>query len=60
MVAWLELGNEPMVIETPPNVLGFIDDHWFKYVTDFGKPDGPWAGRQIPDSAAGLRGRCPG
>lgn len=36
MVAWLELGDEPMVIETPPNVLGFIDDHWFKYVTDFG------------------------
>jgi len=36
MITWLELGDEPMVIETPPNVLGFIDDHWFKYVTDFG------------------------
>ena len=36
MAAWLELEDEPMVIETPPNVLGFIDDHWFKYVTDFG------------------------
>jgi hypothetical protein len=33
---WLELGDEPMVIETPPNVLGFIDDAWFKYVVDFG------------------------
>jgi len=36
MAAWLELQDEPMVIETPPNVLGIIDDHWFKYVTDFG------------------------
>jgi len=36
MGSWMELGEEPMVIETPPNVLGFIDDHWFKYVTDFG------------------------
>ena len=36
MGTWLELQYEPMVIETPPNVLGFIDDHWFKYVTDFG------------------------
>ena len=34
--AWLQLGDEPMVIETPPNVLGFINDGWFKYVTDFG------------------------
>lgn len=34
--AWLELGDEPMVIETPPNVLGFLNDAWFKYVTDFG------------------------
>ncbi len=36
MAAWLELQDEPMVIETPPNVLGIIDDHWFKYVIDFG------------------------
>jgi hypothetical protein len=36
-VAWLQLGDEPMVIETPPDVLGIIDDHWFKYVTDFGR-----------------------
>jgi hypothetical protein len=25
------------VIETPPNVLGVIDDHWFQYVTDFSR-----------------------
>ncbi|WP_424929343.1 DUF1254 domain-containing protein [Amaricoccus tamworthensis] len=33
---WLQLGDEPMVMETPPNVLGLINDAWFKYVTDFG------------------------
>ncbi len=36
MFSWLELGDEPMVIETPPNVLGFINDHWFRYPC---KPD---------------------
>ena len=36
MASWLELGNEPMVIEMPPNVLGFINDAWFQYVTDMG------------------------
>jgi len=35
-VAWVELGDEPMVLETPPNVLGLIDDAWFQYVADFG------------------------
>ncbi|MGB0717276.1 MAG: DUF1254 domain-containing protein [Phycisphaerae bacterium] len=34
---WMELGDEPMVLETPPDVLGIIDDHWFKYVADFGR-----------------------
>jgi len=33
---WVELGDEPMVIETPPKVLGIIDDAWFHYVADFG------------------------
>jgi len=37
MATWLELSDEPMVIETPPDVLGIIDDHWFKYVADFGR-----------------------
>lgn len=44
MAAWLELGDEPMVIETPPNVLGFINDAWFKYVVDFGNA-GPDKGK---------------
>ncbi|MHA3977453.1 DUF1254 domain-containing protein [Halovulum sp. GXIMD14794] len=33
---WLQLGDEPMVMETPPNVLGFLNDAWFRYVVDFG------------------------
>ena len=37
MASWLEVGDEPMVVETPPDVLGFINDHWFKYVIDFGR-----------------------
>jgi len=47
MVSWLELGDEPMVIETPPDVLGLIDDHWFKYVADFGRlgPDKAQGGK---------------
>jgi hypothetical protein len=34
---WLDTKAGPLVIETPPNVLGVIDDHWFQYVTDFGR-----------------------
>ena len=44
MTSWLELKDEPMVIETPPNVLGIIDDHWFHYVADFGNA-GPDKGK---------------
>jgi hypothetical protein len=34
--AWLNLKDGPMVMETPPNVLGVVDDFWFRYVIDFG------------------------
>lgn len=37
MGTWLKLDDEPMVLETPPDVLGIIDDHWFNYVADFGR-----------------------
>ncbi len=37
MTTWLQLSDEPYVMETPPDVLGIVDDHWFKYVTDFGR-----------------------
>jgi hypothetical protein len=47
MATWLEISDEPMVIETPPDVLGLIDDHWFKWVGDFGRlgPDRSQGGK---------------
>jgi hypothetical protein len=33
---WLDTTNGPIVMETPPNVLGVVDDHWFRWVGDFG------------------------
>jgi hypothetical protein len=35
-MTWLDLKNGPVVIESPPNTLGLIDDFWFHYVTDLG------------------------
>jgi Protein of unknown function (DUF1254) len=34
----LDLSKGPMVLEVPPKALGAIDDHWFRWVTDFGAP----------------------
>ncbi len=34
--AWLDLKNGPIVVESPPSVLGFVDDFWFHYVADVG------------------------
>ena len=33
---WLNLKDGPLVIDSPPNVLAFLDDSWFQYVTDIG------------------------
>ncbi|MDN5940242.1 MAG: DUF1254 domain-containing protein [Nitrospira sp.] len=41
---WLDLKDGPLVLETPPNVLGIIDDHWFHYVGDVGNA-GPDRGK---------------
>ncbi len=41
---WLNLKDGPMVIETPPNVRGVIDDFWFRNVIDFGNA-GPDKGK---------------
>ena len=35
-IAWLDLKNGPIVVESPPNTLGLADDFWFRYVTDLG------------------------
>ncbi|MEE9238656.1 MAG: DUF1254 domain-containing protein [Thermodesulfobacteriota bacterium] len=33
---WLDLKDGPVVVESPPNVLGIVDDFWFNYVADLG------------------------
>ena len=35
-VAWLNLKDGPVVVESPANTLGLVDDFWFHYVTDLG------------------------
>ena len=43
--AYTDLKNDgPTVIETPPNVLGMVDDGWMRYVTDIGNA-GPDKGK---------------
>src|SRR5579862_4970110 len=46
---WLDLKDGPLVIETPPNVLAFIDDFWFQYVVDIGNagPDNGKGGKYL-------------
>ena len=43
-VAWLNLKDGPVVVESPPNTLGLVDDFWFHYVTDLGNA-GPDKGK---------------
>jgi hypothetical protein len=35
-VLWLDTSNGPVVLEVPPDVLGPMDDAWFRWVTDVG------------------------
>jgi hypothetical protein len=44
-IAFVDLANGPMVVETPPMALGTFDDMWFKWICDFGMPG--------PDRGAG-------
>ena len=47
----------PTVVEIPPGCgPGTVNDAWFRFVTDMGRP-GPESltGRQVPDPASGLR-----
>lgn len=41
---WLDTTDGPLVIESPPNILGIVDDHWFQYVGDIGNA-GPDKGK---------------
>jgi hypothetical protein len=40
----LDLTDGPVVVESPPNVLGIVNDAWFRYVADLGNA-GPDRGR---------------
>ncbi len=42
-LGFVDLSDGPMVVETPPDALGTIDDMWFRWVIDFGRP-GPDCG----------------
>ena len=42
--SWLDLKDGPMVVESPPNTLGIVNDFWFRYVADLGNA-GPDRGR---------------
>jgi hypothetical protein len=33
---WLDLSEGPMVVESPPNTLGMVNDFFFRYVADMG------------------------
>jgi hypothetical protein len=46
---WMDLKNGPVVVETPPNILGVVDDFWFRYVTDMGNagPDKGHGGKYL-------------
>ena len=46
---WIDLKNGPVVIESPPNTLGFVDDFWYRYVTDLGNagPDKGQGGKYL-------------
>ncbi len=41
---FLDLSQGPLVLETPTETLGMLDDIWFRWVTDFGLP-GPDRGQ---------------
>lgn len=44
---WLDTRVGPLVVEIPPNALGFVNDFWSRWVTDVGRPG--------PDRGAGGR-----
>ena len=41
---WLDLKDGPMVVESPPNTLGMLNDFFFRYVADLGNA-GPDRGK---------------
>jgi hypothetical protein len=37
-ISFLDLSHGPLVLETPRDALGLIDDMWFRWICDFGLP----------------------
>ena len=37
-LGFLDLSSGPLVLETPTDTLGIVDDMWFGWITDFGLP----------------------
>jgi hypothetical protein len=72
VVGWLDLREGPLVVETPPNILGFLDDFWFRYIIDMGNagPDRGKGGKflvlppgytgEVPDGYFAARSRTYG
>ena len=57
---WLNLKDGPVVLETPPKVLAFLDDFWFQYVIDIGNagPDKGQGGKYLV-VPPGYKGEVP-
>src|SRR5580658_10312827 len=57
---WLDLKDGPLVLETPPKVLAFLDDSWFQYVIDIGNagPDKGKGGKYLV-IPPGYKGEVP-
>lgn len=48
-ITYVDLKNGPVVVESPPNTLGMINDMFFRYVADFGNagPDRGQGGKYL-------------
>jgi hypothetical protein len=57
---WLDLKDGPMVVESPPNTLGIVNDFWFRYVADLGNagPDKGQGGKYL-FVGPGYEGKIP-
>ena len=56
---WIDTTKGPIVLEAPPNVLGIFDDHWFRWIGDYGNagPDKGEGGKFLilpPDYEGGV------
>ena len=49
IITWLDLRDGPMVVESPPNTLGMVNDFFFRYVADLGNagPDKGQGGKYL-------------